>query len=816
MSLLLDALKKAAEQKAKKSEQEAAPKAGDDETVIIDGSPDDATALDAGDVDERSRREIDEDATELTDTGLEGRYEQTRLDEDEDERTATQVEVNRDQTDAIPSDQLNTGEDETIVFGDEDVSEFLGDDLPGLRKSAVSEDSTDLRYAGHTDETQADVTQADVTQADVTAAEVTQADVTAAEVTQADVTQADVTAAEVTQAEVTQADVTAAEVTQAEVTQAEVTQADVTQADVTQADLTHADQEQGEETEADVTRSDVTRSEVTQTDVRAQTSIPEVAEPRVGQPGESASDGDATETSVPQDLSLLLQDPDSTSVTTRTSQTDPRDAAGVPVANEDDLALIDTTRHNLPSEPTSTTEATTQAATTQSSTVSKLDTLTTEGTTTRTGTTATRTYAPDNYDRTLMKLPTDDASKLFAGMKSDGDVVMTPDYAKKVFQSKSSAQRMQHFKVYVLIFAGLLGAVGFYGVFEYSSQSDAIEASLLPLKRDPMPGVIRKPQEEDTQLFTDSGEVSQQTLEIVESADGDVAPAVADQGVIAGDDAAATAGESTQDTAAAAESTGAVAQVGETVPAEPGSAGDDAATLASMSDTASKSDSTATDSGVIASLDSESAAAAESAPASGNLEIITSSRPDELQIKLSEAYDAYQAGNDARALELYNEVLREDPGNRNALLGRAAIYVQNDNVVGAVDDYQTLLLANPKDSLAMSSLISVANLSPQESESRLKLMIREEPQSPHLNFALGNAYGAQNRWLEAQSFYFTALQHNPDDPNYAYNLAVSLEHIEQPRAAMAYYRLALDNIGNGLATFSKEVVDQRLEILGRL
>jgi hypothetical protein len=60
------------------------------------------------------------------------------------------------------------------------------------------------------------------------------------------------------------------------------------------------------------------------------------------------------------------------------------------------------------------------------------------------------------------------------------------------------------------------------------------------------------------------------------------------------------------------------------------------------------------------------------------------------------------------------------------------------------------------------------------------------------------------------------LQNNPGDPNYAYNLAVSLEHISQPRAAMSYYQRALENFDNGLATFSREVVDQRLEMLAKL
>ena len=116
----------------------------------------------------------------------------------------------------------------------------------------------------------------------------------------------------------------------------------------------------------------------------------------------------------------------------------------------------------------------------------------------------------------------------------------------------------------------------------------------------------------------------------------------------------------------------------------------------------------------------------------------------------------------------------------------------------------------------MSSLLTVASFSPEDTETQLKLMIRNEPNSPYLNFALANAYGAQNRWTEAQGYYFRALQNNPEDPNYAYNLAVSLEHISQPASAITYYRLALENIESGLATFNRDLVDERLQLLGNL
>ncbi|MFT5974103.1 MAG: tetratricopeptide (TPR) repeat protein, partial [Gammaproteobacteria bacterium] len=180
---------------------------------------------------------------------------------------------------------------------------------------------------------------------------------------------------------------------------------------------------------------------------------------------------------------------------------------------------------------------------------------------------------------------------------------------------------------------------------------------------------------------------------------------------------------------------------------------------------------------------------------------------------IKDAYAAYQRGNNNTALEKYNRVLTEEPLNRNALLARAAINIQNANRADAIEDYQTLLIANPKDSLAMSSLISVASISPSKSESKLKGMIRDEPSSPYLNFALANVYGAQNRWQEAQNLYFKALENNPTDPNYAYNLAVSLEHISKFKVAITYYQRALANFNNGLATFDKSVVHQRMEVL---
>jgi tetratricopeptide (TPR) repeat protein len=217
----------------------------------------------------------------------------------------------------------------------------------------------------------------------------------------------------------------------------------------------------------------------------------------------------------------------------------------------------------------------------------------------------------------------------------------------------------------------------------------------------------------------------------------------------------------------------------------------------------------------IASIAQAETSTNQAESSTSTLEIISTSKVAQKDLWLREAYAAYKSGNDSLAMTRYNQVLEVDPGNRNALLARAAINVQNNNGNAAIKDYQTLLVHNPKDSLAMTSLITVANFSPLEAESQLKLMIRDEPDSPYLNFALANTYGVQNRWQEAQGYYFKALENNPGDPNYAYNLAVSLEHIAQPLAAVGYYQRALDNIDNGLATFNREIVSQRMETLAK-
>ena len=514
----------------------------------------------------------------------------------------------------------------------------------------------------------------------------------------------------------------------------------------------------------------------------------------------------ADEGVVDEDLSLLLVElePDKSESSADTSFTDPqrppdaeRILSGDPSALEE-LSLVDSTENSIPAEQTDT-----QSPTLTNPTATALhgdDTRTSHSASTRVRVdqTSTRTYAPDNYDRTLMKLPSDDASNIFAGMKSDSDVVMTPDYAKKVFRSKTSAQRVQYYRLYLGILVVVALSISAYGFFQYQNELNQIDDSLRLLKRDPMPGVIKMAEPEKTDLFAGAEPLSNaRTVEIIAGADQSASPPVEE-----------SATDQAEVVEPVMEQPDAVSVVkNETVVTKPQAE----AELTPIPRTSTSQ----ADVDQVASLDPQTTNEVYS-NAAKNLQISSSNQYRKSDVWLRDAYSAYQSGDNELALRRYNQVLEVDPSNRNALLARAAIYMQNGNSDAAVRDYQALLLANPKDSMAMSSFLAVASISPQDTESQLKLMIRDDPQSPHLNFALANAYGAQKRWKDAQRHYFQALQNNPADPNYAYNLAVSLEHISQPGSAVTYYQRALDNYANGVATFSRDLVAQRMEVLGKL
>jgi len=180
---------------------------------------------------------------------------------------------------------------------------------------------------------------------------------------------------------------------------------------------------------------------------------------------------------------------------------------------------------------------------------------------------------------------------------------------------------------------------------------------------------------------------------------------------------------------------------------------------------------------------------------------------------LSEGYAALQRGNNKVALRAYTKVLQQEPNNRDALLGLAALAWQSGKRQKAQQYYRQILRLNPQDTYAQLGLINTLSRHSPKSESQLKLLLEQAPQSAHIHFSLGNFYASRGRWVQAQQAYFDALRYDKNQADYAYNLAISLEHLNKPRLALSYYQRALQLARNKRVNFNIQAARKRVQTL---
>ncbi len=199
----------------------------------------------------------------------------------------------------------------------------------------------------------------------------------------------------------------------------------------------------------------------------------------------------------------------------------------------------------------------------------------------------------------------------------------------------------------------------------------------------------------------------------------------------------------------------------------------------------------------------------------------TPRKRESLQQILMQGYDAYNQGAFADAKVAYERALRRSPTSRDALLGLAAVEFQQGRPEQARVHYQRLLEMNPRDEYALAGLkstqtsVSTNSIAVQSdlSESQLKLMLAENPESAQLHFTLANGYAENKQWAKAQQAYFDAFRLESNNPDYAYNLAVSLDHLSQQAAASRFYQQALSLAEQYHANFDRDTAASRVLVL---
>ena len=186
-----------------------------------------------------------------------------------------------------------------------------------------------------------------------------------------------------------------------------------------------------------------------------------------------------------------------------------------------------------------------------------------------------------------------------------------------------------------------------------------------------------------------------------------------------------------------------------------------------------------------------------------------------LSIAIQQGYLAYQNGQLQMARAAYDEALRISPYHRDALLGAAAVAVREHRYEQALHWYQARINRAPTDDHAKAGLMALAatqNPGPKLA-SEVNNLLRDFPGAAHLHFLKGSLSAASKQWGAAQSSFFEATQLDRQNPDYIYNLAVSLDHLRQPKDALRYYQQALNISDYRQAGFNKEALQKRISAL---
>ena len=145
------------------------------------------------------------------------------------------------------------------------------------------------------------------------------------------------------------------------------------------------------------------------------------------------------------------------------------------------------------------------------------------------------------------------------------------------------------------------------------------------------------------------------------------------------------------------------------------------------------------------------------------------------------------------ALHIYDLLLRNNPRDRLALLGRAAALQKLGRSLLAISAYEDVLAAFPGDEWAMVNLLGLVSAqAPEQALAQLERLQRLNPKTALLPAQIGMVLMAQGNFEMAARSLDRAVALDPENAKYIFNLAVLYDKWGQPQNALRYYRKCLE------------------------
>jgi len=189
---------------------------------------------------------------------------------------------------------------------------------------------------------------------------------------------------------------------------------------------------------------------------------------------------------------------------------------------------------------------------------------------------------------------------------------------------------------------------------------------------------------------------------------------------------------------------------------------------------------------------------------------------DSARSNASAGYDALVRGSYDTALGFYEAVLKEEPNSVLAMLGRATALQKLGRGQEAQTAYDQVLKLDPSNREALTNLTSiVAERSPQDAITRLLELERAYPSFSPVKAQLGLTYAKTGSMQQALDYLGRAVALAPETMMYQYNLALVLDHLGRKEQAIASYERVLASIvgGRAPAELSVPEIERRVQFL---
>lgn len=187
----------------------------------------------------------------------------------------------------------------------------------------------------------------------------------------------------------------------------------------------------------------------------------------------------------------------------------------------------------------------------------------------------------------------------------------------------------------------------------------------------------------------------------------------------------------------------------------------------------------------------------------------------EIKEKENVAYNAALIGQYEVAIQLYKDILKDDPKNSYVKFSLAVAYQNLNQYSQAKTIYNELLSANPDNKQdIISNLLSIlVDESPKEAVYFLTRLATQNPSSPYIMAQLALAYEKIGDFDGAIRFLKQSIRLDSQNILYIFNLAVLYDKSNQKIKAIETYQKVLRNYSDNIGLASIDVIEGRIKSL---